>query len=69
MISNEKAVIETEYGYFIGKRQGECIKISFPANTNNEWGQKTEFLDLPYMNKKTFQNFVESLGKFSKLFK
>jgi hypothetical protein len=59
----------TDYGVFVAKKQGICIKISVPGTTSNEWKNDNEFLDLPLMDKETFDNFVETIGKFKEILK
>lgn len=61
-------IIETETGIFIGQRQGETIRVSVPAETENEWALKTAFLDMPLMNQKTFDNFVNAISEMRCLF-
>jgi hypothetical protein len=59
----------TDYGVFVAKKEGKCIKISVPGKTQNEWKNDSEFLDLPLMDKETFDNFVETIGKFKGILK
>lgn len=61
-------IIETANGIFIGQRRGDCIKLSIPAQTDNEWKLKTEFLDLPLMDEETYDVFVGAIVDMKRIF-
>ena len=63
-----KKVIKTAFGVFVGQRRGDCIKLSVPAQTEHEWTLKTEFLDLPLMDKLTYSVFVGAIAQMRELF-
>lgn len=63
-----RKIVQTIYGIFIGQKQGDCIKISIPARTSSSSIYKTEFLDLPLMDEKTYDNFIESIVAMKELF-
>ncbi len=54
-------VVEKDGLIFVGQLQGCCIKLSIPATSGNEWTDKNVFLDLPLMDKNTFDIFVEAI--------
>lgn len=58
----------TKCGVFVARQYGECVGVSVPARTGNDWSKKTEFMDLPLMNEETYRTFVATLAKFTVMF-
>ena len=63
-LSGKNACEITPLGVFVAQGCGYCLKISVPAKTDNEWASPNRFIDLPMMDKETFENFIEALNKF-----
>lgn len=59
---------KTPFGVFVADTNGSVIKISVPAATANDWTRKETFLDLPAMDRGTFDCFVEMMKSFQKMF-
>lgn len=62
-------IVDNEFGTFIAKKEGVCINISIPAKTSTDWKRAFNFIDLPYMNEETFNNFIDFILKASNIFK
>lgn len=62
-------VVENKFGIFVGCIEGECIQISVPARTGNDWKRNTAFLDLPLMDEETFASFKDAICQMEALFK
>ena len=58
----------TASGAFVATTRGECLKISVPAQTHNEWANPNIFIDLPMMDEETFINFINTISKFKDLY-
>jgi len=52
--------------YCIAHRQGDCVAVSIPAQTDNDWRNKNRWLDLPLMNQEDFHCFVEAVKQIEK---
>uniref|UniRef100_A0A6M3JQT2 Uncharacterized protein n=1 Tax=viral metagenome TaxID=1070528 RepID=A0A6M3JQT2_9ZZZZ len=59
----------TKHGIFIGQKRGECIRLSIPGATENDWSNNTEFIDLPLMNRESYFNFMEAVKFMESVFK
>uniref|UniRef100_A0A6M3LMC5 Uncharacterized protein n=1 Tax=viral metagenome TaxID=1070528 RepID=A0A6M3LMC5_9ZZZZ len=46
---------------FICSWNGSTVKISVPSGTNNEWGAKNVFLDLPFMELEVLDCYISAL--------
>jgi hypothetical protein len=68
-MSNDNFMCEiADYGVFVAKKEGVCLRISVPSKTTNDWGSQSEFIDLPLMDKETFKSFCSAIAKFGHMY-